>query len=314
MAENKKMLVGMSYARSFKELGRWKAFLNELGIDYVISDKNLHEAAASADKRFRYSQEYCFTRRATLGEYVYLVEEVGCNILMAASRVVEGNAKCNTIRYVPAQIAEYYREKNIKVIDACISTNKTKAFEQLKCVARYLVDDEERIVNAASAWLEYAQENVKKRVLVEGAPTIFIIGSASFHFSLEGPSYMTRYLTEKLNVNLVGPKTASDKKNAKIYREAYAKVYHKNLLNVDRMTYWDRPTILGTLLNVKESIDGVIFVRDKYCACKIEEVDFLQQIIDRENIPNIVIDYREENRTTTETILETFVEMIRNKS
>ena len=77
------------------------------------------------------------------------------------------------------------------------------------------------------------------------------------------------------------------------------------------MAYWERPTILGTLLNVKDEIDGVIFVRDKYCVCKIEEIDLLKQIVDKEKLPFIVIDYREENRVTTETVLETFVEMLR---
>lgn len=314
MTKIEKMLVGMSYARTFKDLGRWQAFLNELGIDYVISNKDLHEATMIADKRFRYSQDYCFTRRATLGEYVYLIEDVGCNVLITGSRVVEGNAKCNTIRYVPSQIAEYYRDRNIMVIDACISTNEKKAFEQLKNVASYLIKYEEVAEKAALAWLQYKGEEVKKRAIWEGVPTLFIIGSASFHFSLDGPSYMTRYLSEKLKVNLIGPKNASKEKNSKVYREAYGKIYHKNIVNADRTAYWERPTILGTFLNVKNSVDGVVFVRDKYCTCKIEELDILQRIVEKENIPNIVIDYREENRTTTETMLETFVEMVKCKS
>ncbi len=310
MINKEELLVGISYARTYKILARWEAFLKVLDVPYHVSDMDLHDAAAIADKRFIYAREYCFTRRATLGEYVNLVEEVGCNVLLTGCQLVEGNEKCNTIRYVPTQIAEYYKDRDVTVIDACISTNAKVAGNQLEKIALCFTEDKELAQKAVEAWFAVKETKQSPIIHFDNEPTIFMVGSAAFHFNIAG-SYMTRFLNEKLRANIVGPESASKTKNSLIYREAYKKIYHKNIINIDRVAYWERPTILGTLLNVKDEIDGVIFVRDKYCVCKIEEIDLLKQIVDKEKLPFIVIDYREENRVTTETVLETFVEMLR---
>lgn len=307
-------LVGISYARSYKELDMWKRFLDVLEVNYIISDKNLDDAANLASERFRYAGDYCFTRRATLGEYIFLVEEKNCQILLVASRVVEGNTKCNTTRYVPLQIAGYYSEKEIRVIDAPISTDEKVSRMELYKLGKQFSDDEIKIQRAIDSWFTPKTSVKKRKGIKKDSVNLFFIGGAPFHFSFSDPnSYMTRYLRDRLGVNVVGPKSASEIKNFKIFREAYRTVYPSNLVLPDRQAYWVRENILASYLNVRDEIDGVVFVRDKYCTCKIEEINLLHQIIEKDNCPNIVVDYREEARTTVETTLEAFIEMIKMK-
>lgn len=305
-------LVGLSYARSYKEIEMWKNFLETLKVKYKVSSLALNKAAEIGQQRFRYAQEYCYTRKVTLGEYVNLVENEGCNILLVASRVVEGNIKCNTTRYVPLQISEYYKDEGIKVIDAPVSTDERKARQQLYKLAEYFSDEELLIENAVEQWFANPKVSKRKKGIDKDKINIFFMGGAPFHFSFSDPeSYMTRYLREHLDVNVVGPKSASEEKNVRVYRDAYKRVYHDNLINCDREAYWARPAVLATYLNVKDNIDGVIFVRDKYCTCKMEELDLIHEIINKEGCPNIVVDYREESRSSIETVLETFIEMIK---
>ena len=247
-------LVGLSYARSYKELARWKLFLDELNVKYCISDMDLRSAAEVGDKVFRYAADYCFTRRATLGEYINLVENKQCIVLLTASRYVEGNVKCNTIRFVPTQIAEHYRDRDITVLDACISTREEIAKKQLMDVAKYFSEDKDKIEEAASKWLNYKSQNKKTNIEKGDKITIFIFGSAPFHLSCNSAGYMNNFLTDKLGVYIVDAKNASEIKNSKCFRKAYKLLNHNNLLNTDRQMYWERPTVLSAFFNVMDEV------------------------------------------------------------
>ena len=124
---------------------------------------------------------------------------------------------------------------------------------------------------------------------------------------------MTRYLVTKHDVNLIGPKTASDQKDVRIYMKAYKYLFTDYIDSPDQNSYWFRASVMASYMMVKDKIDGVIFTRDKYCTAKIEEIDLLQSVIQKDNIPNIVIDYRYESKTTVETVVDTFVEMLKWK-
>lgn len=303
-------LVGISYSRSYKELDMWKRFLNALEVNYCISDINLNEAVELATDNFIYANEYCFTRKATLGEYLYLVNEKKCEIILVAARVVEGNIKCNTTRFMAPQISEYFGDK-VYVIDSAITTDISLASQQLKTLASFFSSDEEKIQKAIDAWFLKDLPKKSKKGIKDGCINILFIGGAPFHFSFsDQESYMTRYLRDKLSVNVIGPKTSSEIKNPNIYRKAYKRIYNNNIFYQDRNSYWVRSVVLASYYAVKDKIDGVIFVRDKYCTAKIEEIDLLQKIIEEDKCPSIIVDYRAEARTSVETVLETFVEML----
>ena len=147
---NKKIVVGTSYARSYKEIKKWSNFFETIGIELLLPNITIENAVKIANDNFKYASEYCYTRKATLGEYVKLAQD-GCDILLVISRVDNINNPCNTTRYLAAQLNEFFNNTK-RIIDCQISKNNER--KQLNNLARLLgITDDLIIDNAIEAFI-----------------------------------------------------------------------------------------------------------------------------------------------------------------
>ena len=299
--------IGISYARTFKEIDRWKEFSRDLGIELVTADITLDDAVKLANGVFRYSKEYCYTRKATLGEYLWLWEH-GVRELLVVSRYVKGNNPCNTTRYLAAQLYEYLPD--VHIID--VQIEKETEDKVLVEFAKKYSNDNTSVKNALQTWHDYKPKKKNKVQLLKDKPNILFLGGAPFLFSYTNKNtYMTNFLL-RLGVNLVGPKDFLELQESQERLKGLERISGVEYIGEDfQECFWPREKIMASIYQLKNRIDGVILVRDKYCMGKMEEVDFFKKIIDKENIPSIVVDYRSEAIYSTMTLLETFVEMIK---
>ena len=300
--------VGISYARSYKEIDKWKEFFRILQVEYQLPTIDVNQAVEIAKREFRYSDEYCFTRKATLGEYISLVND-GCDTLVVISRIDNINNPCNTTRYVAAQIEEYYN-KQIRVIDCQISCNNQK--KVLKELAYKLgIYDDVIIEKAIIGFCDIKNVAGTKKEIVKNKINLLFLGGAPFLFSFSNTNtYMTKFLTEKLNVNIIGPKNLMDLRTNDDYIYGKNRIYNRELDCEYDEDFWPRKKIMAAIKQFMPMIDGVLLVRDKYCMGKMEEVDYFSKVLQNDDVRYLVVDYSMESQTTVETLLETFVQMI----
>ncbi len=305
---NKKIVVGTSYARSYKEIKKWSNFFETIGIELLLPNITIENAVKIANDNFKYASEYCYTRKATLGEYVKLAQD-GCDILLVISRVDNINNPCNTTRYLAAQLNEFFNNTK-RIIDCQISKNNER--KQLNNLARLLgITDDLIIDNAIEAFINTENRKATNRSIDIGKINLLFLGGAPFLFSFSNVNTpMTKYLVERLNVNIIGPKNIMEGRSEEDYEYGKKRIYNSELPKEYTECFWPREKITAAIHQFKNIIDGVLLVRDKYCMGKMEEVEYFSLYLENEKIPYLVVDYSTEAQTTFETMLETFIEML----
>lgn len=279
-----------------------------MGIKLILPSITIEDAVKKANDNFRYASEYCYTRKATLGEYIKLAEEE-CDFLLVISRIDNINNPCNTTRYIAAQLNEYFNNSK-KIIDCQISKSNEEL--QLKKVAQKLgIRDAERIDDAIKKFKNTENRKATIKTLDDSKINLLFLGGAPFLFSFSDISTpMTKYLVERLNVNIIGPKNIMEKRTTEDYSYGCNRIYESELASEYTECFWPRKKIAAAIHQFREVIDGVLLVRDKYCMGKMEEVEYFSLCLENEKIPYLVVDYSVEAQTTFETMLETFVEML----
>lgn len=302
------MIVGTSYARSYKEINKWISFFETLNIKLVIPNITLEHAVKKANDNFKYANEYCYTRKATLGEYVKLAEE-GCDTLLLISRIDSINNPCNTTRYLAAQLNEFFKGSK-RVID-CQITKENEKSQLYKLAKIFDVVDEEKIYDAYQNFLKTENKKATNRNIDSSKINLLFLGGAPFLFSFSNLNTpMTNFLVNQLNVNIIGPKNIVESRTPEDYNYGLNRTYNCELEREFTECFWPRNKILAAIHQLNKLVDGIILVRDKYCMGKMEEVEYFSLYLANENIPYLVVDYSNEAQTTYETMLETFVEML----
>lgn len=305
--------VGMSLERSPGSIKKWKKFFEILGVECIVSDLQPEKAAKKAEKVFKYCMDYCFFRKSCLGQYIDLIER-GVKTIVVPVKIKDGHLACNSSRFMATELAEYYKD-DITVFNAMIYTSDKKLID-IRRIAEAFSDSPEIIEKAMDIWR--GKGETRKNVFLANEEKVYkkdisvlVVGKINHFFDYTDiNSPMIKYLTDKIGVKVIDPENVPYI-GFKELKKAYKIVNEVKLQFVDnRDTYWPEEFIIASIIAHGAFIDGVIFVRDCYCNAGIEEVNILQNIVKRMDIPSVIINYNLEAQSSIETSLETFIEML----
>jgi len=311
MIKMSKRIVGLSSERSPSGIKQWVKFLDILNIEYMVSDIDISVSAKQADSFFNFSTEYCFFRRSCLGQYLDLIRR-GCNTILVPVKYKDDYNNCNATRFMAKELSAVFSPE-VEIISAEVHTDPYMRRKELMSVAKYLSQDSSLILKAIDEWdfTDHARVNVFANYDDKEKISIMIIGKMNRIFDytyIQSP--LCRFMSDVLNVNILDPETMPYRDMAQVDR-ARKLIMDSNISHGNDNTHWPHELILHSVVSNLNKIDGIVFLRDCFCISGLEDIKILQQIVNKLNIPNIICSFNMESRTTTETILETFTEMLK---
>lgn len=308
MYESRK--VGITDARTSPTMLFWEKFFEILNIEPMVSDLSSVEAINKASKYMSNNEQSCLFRKIDFGQHIDLIEK-GCNCLILPSTRTKNMLTCNSSRFMAEYISRY--KKDIDVLNFRIHMDDYEMQKsELVKLAEYFTNDKEKINEIVLAWPNTFDE--KNKFLNNnscGKTNLLIIGRIYHYFDYRrSDSPYINILSKKLNCNIL---TLTDITNNSIrfYKDAYKKVieyypYWRD--NVER--YWNLTYIFRAIMAGKNSIDGIIFVKDPWCESAKEEATIIVDLINNMNIPYYLLDFNVESMSSIDTVLESFVEML----
>ena len=309
--------VGMARERSPGSIKDWAKFLSVLQVPLQISELAVEKAAELSTRHFRSSSDYCFFRKSCLGQYVNLVQDFGCRLILVPVKKKPGLLSCNASRFMATEVAHYFDELNVTVVNCPVSTERSARLAELRRVAEYFRPRDQELIESALATVPKTAHRRTNVYDISKGPhqlTIMQIGKVNRFFDYTDPSSpVEKFLADKLNVRIVDPETVGGRKIGQ-YRRAVELVRQaKHALPRNRESYWPEHLVAHSLLSVRDRIDGVVLVRDCFCNAGIEEINVLERIVRQIGLPQLTIAYNPRSQSNVETALETFVEMVRWK-
>lgn len=289
----------------FKYRHLWETFLDELGIDYIVSPDTNKDIVGRGMARA--IDEACLSSKVYLGHVDWLLDKCDCILIPRISNYGPQKTVCTKFQAIYDVVGNTFRDKKIKLLDYNIDVKNTefeaKAFLKLgralgkkraSIMRSYLIAKQAERVAAMM------EERHQETLLDTGKIKILLISHA-YNIEDRYIGYpIIEYLEEMGAVPIIG-----DKANKKESIE-------KSMLISETLPWVFNRELVGSIEIYRDRIDGIILISSFPCGPDSLVNEIIMRRVKDKPILNLVLD-GQEGSAGLETRIESFIDIINFK-
>lgn len=288
----------------FKYHVLWETFLEELGIEYIVSPDTNKEIVREGTNCA--IDEACLSSKIYLGHVKYLIDK--CDYILVPRIATLGGTKdivCSKFQAIYDVVKNTFREDNLKLlyysIDILNKDTELKAFIKM---GKFLGKSKSQVLKAyyiakqAEKTTKLLELNEQKRLLETPGLKILIISHPYNIYDKYIGEEITNYLKELDCIPILGCIVEEKKarEEAKIISKTLPWTFNKELV--------------GSIAVYKDYVDGIILVSSFPCGPDSLVNEMIIRKFKEKPIINIILD-GQEGTAGMETRLESFIDIIK---